>query len=376
MKEIYLDYAAGSYLDFKVLKKMMPFMLGEFGNPSSSHNKGLRAKKAVQGAKKTISNIIGGSPRELIFTSSGTESVNLAIFGVTEHYRKYGKHIIVSKIEHKAVLEAVANLRHKGFEITYLDVDSSGHVDLEQLKKSIREDTILISIIYANNEIGTVQNLNKISKIIKTYKNYNNLPIFHTDACQAPGLLNINVGALGVDLMTLNSAKIYGPKGAGLLYKNKKIIISPMIFGGGQEYGLRSGTENVPAIIGFAEALKMADSNKSKEVRRLKQLKTFILGNLFKKYKNITINGDINNGLANIINVSLADKTGERRVLELSKRGIYVSTGSACISQGAGEPSHVLKALGLNNKIALGSIRISLGKKTTKEDLLCLLKEL
>lgn len=376
MKEVYLDNAAATSIDSRVLKKMLPYMKNEYGNPSSLHFKGLGARRAVTAAREKISKIIGGSPFEIIFTSSGTESANLAIFGVAEQYKRVGKHIIVSSIEHAAVFESVKKLQKLGFKITFLKVDAKGYVDLDELRRSLRKDTILVSIIYVNNEIGTIQKISQISKIIKTYRKDNNLPILHIDACQAPCLLNVNAGSLGVDLMTLNASKVYGPKGVGLLFKNKKIAISPMILGGGQERGLRSGTENATGIIGFAEALSISDKMRMSEAKRLSAIKRYAIQKINNKYPEVRLNGDAENGLASIINVSIPDKVAERMVLDLSLKGVCVSSGSACIQSDSEEPSRILSAIGLNKEQALASIRISMGRETTKKDIDYLLKYL
>jgi len=373
MKEVYLDNAAATPVDSRVLRKMIPYMKNEYGNPSSLHFKGLEAKRAVIVAREKISKIIGGSPFEIIFTSSGTESANLAIFGVAEQYKNIGKHIIVSSIEHAAVFESVKKLQKLGFKITFLKVDAKGYVDLDELKKSLRRDTILVSIIYANNEIGTIQKISQISKIIKTYRNNNNLPILHIDACQAPCLLSMNAGSLGADLLTLNSAKVYGPKGVGLLFKNKRITISPTILG---ERGLRSGTENVAGIIGFTEALGISDKMRASETKRLSAIKKYAIQKIYGKYPEAIFNGDTENGLASIINVSIPSKVAERMVLDLSIKGVCISSGSACIQADSEKPSRVLSAIGLTRERALASIRISMGRETTKKDIDYLMKYL
>jgi len=240
MRKIYLDYAATTYIDPIVLDKMLPFLKGNFGNPSSLYSIGRQAKMGIEYARVSVAKILGASSQEIIFTGSGTESDNLAIFGVAKFYQNKGKHIIVSKIEHKAVLEAAKKLGKEGFEIIYLDVDSKGLVNLLELKKSLRSDTILVSVMYANNEIGTIQPIAKISEIIREFRKENLLPLFHTDACQAAGALTLNVKKLGVDLLTINGSKIYGPKGVGCLYKAKDIKLDPIIVGGGQENNLQN----------------------------------------------------------------------------------------------------------------------------------------
>lgn len=375
MKGIYLDYASTTYTDPKVVKKMILFMTDIFGNPSSLHSFGREAKDAISKARKKVADILGGNPMEIIFTGSGTESINLALFGVAEEYKKYGKHIIISKIEHKAVLECAKELREKGFEITYLNVNPEGFVDPKELERALRSDTTLVSIMYANNEIGTIEPLNKISKIIRKFRSNKLFPLLHTDACQAAGALSLRVNDIGVDLLSLNASKIYGPKGIGCLYVNRRVELKPVIFGGGQERGLRSGTENVAGIVGFAEALELSEKMKVKENLRLLKLRNHFFRKIGEILLDARINGPLTNRLPNNINISVSGVSGERLVLELDKKGICVSTGSACTAKEAGY-SHVLKAIGLDKKYLDGSIRITMGRKTTQKDLNYLLNSL
>lgn len=375
MRKIYLDYAATTYIDSKILNRMLPFLKENFGNPSSLYLLGRRAKIAINDARQNISRILNVNPEEIIFTGSGTESDNLAVFGVVRAYQKFGKHIIVSKIEHKAVLEAVKKLEKEGFKITYLGVDSRGLVNLSELKKSLRKDTILVSIMYANNEIGTIQPINDIAKIIKNFRSISQLifPIFHTDACQAAGALDLKINRLGVDLLTFNGSKIYGPKGIGCLYVSKNIKLEPVIVGGGQENNLRAGTENVALIVGFAEALKLAEKLRKKESQRLKKIRDYLIKRILKIIPDSQLNGHPIKRLPNNINVSFDGVEGESLVLMLDKQGVFASTGSACTSNNL-DPSHVLLATGLAPKLAHGSLRLTLGRKTTKLDLDYVLK--
>jgi len=368
MRKIYLDYAATTYIDPIVLDKMLPFLKGNFGNPSSLYSIGRQAKMGIEYARVSVAKILGASSQEIIFTGSGTESDNLAIFGVAKFYQNKGKHIIVSKIEHKAVLEAAKKLGKEGFEIIYLDVDSKGLVNLLELKKSLRSDTILVSVMYANNEIGTIQPIAKISEIIREFRKENLLPLFHTDACQAAGALTLNVKKLGVDLLTINGSKIYGPKGVGCLYKAKDIKLDPIIVGGGQENNLRAGTENVALIAGFGEALKLAEKLRLRESRRLKKLRDYLIKRILKIIPHSQLNGHPEKRLSNNINISIASIEGEALVLMLDKYGVFASTGSACASHDL-NPSHVLLAMGLTPELAHGSLRLTLGRKTTKMDL-------
>src|SRR3989344_4789444 len=374
MKNIYLDNASCTEMDRQVRSEINRFY-DIFGNPSSMHFLGRQAKEVMDKLRNRVAKVIGCKVNEIIFTGSGTESDNLAILGVAESYQKYGKHIIVSKIEHKAVLESVKKLKTKGFKITYIDVNSKGIVNLNQLKKSLRNDTILVSVMYANNEIGIIEPISKISKIIFNFKKDRNIPLFHTDACQAVGLVNVSVKELGVDLLTCSGSKIYGPKGIGCLYKNSKTSLEHQILGGGQEGDLRSGTENIPLISGFAKAMEIAEKNRKKENKRLQNLKRYFVKQIKKKIPKIRINSDLKNGLPNNINMSIFGVEGEAMVLMLDKFGIYCSTGSACASLDL-VPSHVLLAIGLSPELAHGSIRLSMGRKTIKKDLDYVLKVL
>ena len=368
-KEIYLDYAATAPLRNEVLKSMMPFFQKEYGNPSSVHKLGQKAQKAVDDAGETVAKLIGAKPTEIIFTGSGTESVNLGIKGAAHAYKDKGKHIITQKTEHEAVLETCRSLEKWGFEITYLDVDDYGLVDVDKLERAIRPDTILVSIMYANNEIGTVQPIKEIARVCKEHN-----VLFHTDACQAGGLLDINVQNLGVDLMTLNGSKIYGPKGVGILYFRNGVKLEPVINGGGQEFGLRSGTENVAGIVGFAKALEIAQKEKAKEAKRLTALRDKFIEGLM-SIKDVHLNGHHEKRLPSNINVSIKGIDADSLVLQLSDLGIYASIGSACTTSNPG-PSHVLKAIGLSDSDARGSIRFTLGTSVTKKDVDYVLKVL
>ncbi|MDO8647214.1 MAG: cysteine desulfurase family protein [Candidatus Diapherotrites archaeon] len=365
MKEIYLDFAATTFTRPEVLKAMNPFFTRDFGNPSSLHNAGLKAKKALADSRQKVAGIIGARPEEVIFTGSGTESINLAIKGVARALKKQGKgnHIITSKIEHHAVLDSCRFLQeNEGFEITYLSVDKYGTVDLEELSERITSKTILISIMYANNEIGTIQPIHDIAKIARESN-----VLFHTDACQAGFELDVNVQNLGVDLMTLNGSKIYGPKGTGMLFVKKGTPIQAIIQGGGQERGLRSGTENVPGIVGFAKALEICQKQKSKEAKRQEKLRDYFIKKL-KKIPGVVLNGHPTERLPNNVNVSIMGIEGEAMLLRLNELGVCASSGSACTSTSL-DPSHVILATGVSFEQAHGSLRFSLGLTTTKKDL-------
>jgi len=389
MKQIYLDYAATTYIDPRVLQKMKPYLTTAYGNASSLYSLGRQAKTAIEKAREEVAKILGVSFQEIIFTGSGTESDNMAIFGIARSYQNFGNHIIVSKIEHKAVLESAKKLEKEGFKVTYLNVDSNGIVKLDELKKTLNQKTILVSIMYANNEIGTIQPIKEISRIISNFRKQSakrkaqsvhdsrfaisDLPAFHTDACQAAGALSLKIKDLGVDLLTLNGSKIYGPKGVGCLYVNKNYKIEPLIVGGSQEMGLRAGTENTALIVGFAEALKLAEKLRKKESQRLRSLRDYFIKNVLKTIPHCWLNGHFQKRLPNNINFSFAGIEGESLVLKLDQYGIFASTGSACTSTDL-KPSHVLMALGLKEELAHGSLRLTLGRKTTKKDLDYVLK--
>jgi len=372
MRISYLDNAATTPVDKRVLDAMLPYFSEKYGNPGSMHKKGLEAKEAVEESRKNVAKLIGAEPDEIIFVSGGTESDNLALIGVANALREEGKgnHIITTKIEHHAVLDTCKYLEEQGFRVTYVDVEKNGIVNPKEIEKAITKNTILISVMYANNEIGTIQPISEIAKIAKSKG-----ILFHTDACQAAEYLDINVKNLGVDLMTLNGSKIYGPKGIGILYAKKGIVIKPLIYGGGQEKGIRSGTENVPAIVGFAKALEIAQKEREKESKRLTRLRNKLIEGIKNKIPNIHINGDLNKRLPNNANISFFGVEGESVVLHLDANGVCASTGSACSSHSL-EPSHVIKALGLSDEASHGSIRFTLGRHTTEEDINKVLKKL
>ena len=360
-KTIYLDHAATTYVDLRVKKEMDNCYSEVYGNPGSLHSIGREANELVETSREKVAELLNCKPDEIIFTSGGTESINLAIKGVA--FKKEKGHIITSKIEHPAVIDTCKFLEKKGFSITYLNVDKFGLVNPKDVEKAIKKDTILISIMYANNEIGIIEPIKEIGRIAK-----NNKIIFHTDACQAAGALDLDVNQLNVDLMTLNGSKIYGPKGIGILYKSKEIKLEPLMHGGGQEFGLRSGTENVPGIVGFAKALELSQDDKEKESARLIKLRDYLIISLLNKIEKSFLNGHPKKRLPNNVNISFLDVEGESVLLYLDQKGIEVSTGSACSSQKL-EISPVLSAIGLIHDAAHGSIRFTLGKKTTKKDI-------
>lgn len=365
-KNIYLDNASTTQVDPKVLASMLPYLGENYGNPSSLHKPGRVANGAIESARKVVAGCLGVLSEEIIFTSGGTEADNLAILGLARAYKHKGKHIIVSAIEHKAVLDPCRKLEAEGFSVTYLPVNKSGFVSAEDLGKALRSDTILVSVMYANNEIGTIQPIKQISKILKGRTDC--MPIFHTDACQAVGALSLDVKKLGVDAMTLSASKIYGPKGVGVLYLNKKYTIEPCMLGGGQERGLRSGTENVAGIVGFATALQIAESKRMSECERLTKLRDYFLAEIKKKIKGVVVNGSMRNRLPNNINISIPGVEGEALLLLLDDKGVYCSTGSACSSVDL-NPSYVLLGIGLPISLAHCSVRFTLGRYTKKSEI-------
>lgn len=371
-KLIYLDHAATTPVDPIVKKAMEPFYCDQFANPSGICASSRKVNGALNDARRTVAQILGTLPDTIIFTGGGSESDNLAIFGVARKHSKQGKHIITTKFEHHAVLHPMQQLEKDSFMVTYLDVDEFGFVTPEQVIKAIRPDTILISIMYANNEIGTVEPIADIGRALLKYRKERatSFPYFHTDACQAAGALDLNVEKLHVDLMTLNGSKIYGPKGVGILFKRRDIDIQPLIFGGSQELGMRAGTENVPGIIGIARALELATEIKDKEIKRLRNLTSYFWKRIREEIPKVRLNGaEIGEKrLPNNLNVSILDVEGEALLLYLDEYGIACSTGSACTSHSL-EPSHVLLACGLPYEYAHGSLRFTLGKATTKKEI-------
>jgi cysteine desulfurase len=364
MKEIYLDHAATTFVDPRVKAAMEKYWHEDFGNPSSFHAAGLRALKALNESRATVAKILNCASEEIVFTGSGTESINMAIKGVFRANKQKGKHIITSATEHHAVLETCKYLqKHEGAELTILPVDEYGQAKPEDLEKAVRKDTILITIMYANNEIGTVNRISELSAVAKKHNVF-----FHTDACQAGGMLELDVKKLGIDLMTINGSKLYGPKGIGVLYIRRGTSIHPILHGGGQEFGLRSGTESLPLIVGFATALKITYENREQESARLTALRDRLVNNVIKAVPKTFLNGHPTERLPNNANITFMDIEGEAMLLYLNEHGIFASTGSACNSKSL-EPSHVLLAMGLPYEASHGSIRFTLGRYTTEEDI-------
>lgn len=374
-REVYLDHAATTYLDPRVKAAMEPYWELDFGNPSSLYRLGRRAKAALEAARTTIAHALHCEPSEIIFTSSGTESDNLALFGLCKAWEKAHpnaskRHIITSAIEHHAVLNACRQLEDEGYSVTYLAVDADGLVDPAAVTAAIQDDTLCVSIMYANNEVGTVQPIIEIAALCREKGIY-----FHTDACQAAGSLSLDVKAIGVDLMTINGSKIYGPKGIGLLYVKQGVPLRPLLYGGGQEKTLRSGTENIPAIIGLAKALELATLEKSSENERLAKLRDYLVTELTSRLSDIVLNGHPVKRLPNNCNITFQGIDGEAFVLLADEVGIACATGSACDTPSM-DPSHVLLALGQTPLAAQASVRFTLGKRTSKADIDYALREI
>jgi len=365
--KIYFDNAATTKVDSRVFEAMKPYFSDIYGNASSLHGFGLLAKQALEEAREVIARKISAKHNEIIFTSGATESDNLAIRGVAYKNNRLGNHIITTKIEHPAVLESCRFLEAQGFKITYLPVNREGFVNLEELKKSLGEKTILVSIIFANNEIGTIQPIKEIGKIIKNWnEKHNSKIIFHSDAVQTYTKIDIDVNDLNLDLLSISSHKIYGPKGIGALYVKEGIKIEKIAHGGHHEYNLRPGTENVLGACGFSKASELFTP---KSYEAVKSLRTYLVKEVLKNISDSYLNGPlIENVLPNIANFIFKDAEGEAIMLLLDKEGIAVSTGSACASHSL-EPSYVLLAIGVPKEEAHGSIRISLGTENTKEEI-------
>lgn len=376
MNKIYLDHAATTPVRPEVLAAMLPYFSEEYGNPSSLHTPGQRAKEAVDKSRRRIAEGLGVSASEVLFTSSGTESDNLAILGVAQAYVPQGKHLITSAIEHEAVMEAVKFLeKNHGFQVTVLPVNADGLVSVADLRAALTPETTLVTIMAANNEVGTIQPLVALSQTLKDYKkNLGRIdekpqpPFFHTDACQAAGVLDLNVKMLGVDLLTLNGSKLYGPKGVGVLVVKKGIRLMPQLHGGGQEQGLRPGTHNVPAIVGMAEAFDLALAERTTENERLTTLRNHLWEALNARVPDLRLNGTLDPRLPNNLNLVVKRCPGEILLLRLDQEGIYASAGSACTA-GSAEPSHVLRALGVSKEDAYNAVRFTLGKSTTLDQI-------
>jgi len=358
---IYLDNAASTPVHEKVIEEMIPYFKEQYGNPSSIHKYGRLANSAIQNARKRIASLINAESVEILLTSGGTESNNTALYGIARHNK--GKHIITSSIEHDAILEPCKRLEEEGFQITYLPVDKYGLVNPEDIEKEISSNTCLVSIMFANNEVGTIQPISDIGKITKERK-----IVFHTDAIQAAGKTPINVKELGIDLLSISSHKINGPKGVGALYIRKGVKIDPLILGGGQENGLRSGTENVASIAGFGMACQLANDNIVQNQEHFRKLGMKLITNVLKEIPYTKLNGHPEKRISNNIHFTFLGVNGEDLIIKLDENKVAASTGSAC-SVKVQKASHVLRAMGFSHEQITGSLRLTIGITNTEEEI-------
>ncbi len=361
MRQVYMDYGSASPVDSRVLEAMLPFFDKDFGNPSSMHSFGRKAKKELENAREKVANLIGANARSIIFTSCATEANNLALRGATLRYKDKGNHIITSSIEHMSVMNPLKDLQRSGFDVTYIPVDKEGLVDIEKIKSAITDKTILISVMHANGEVGTMQPIKEIGEIASDKK-----ILFHVDGTASAGKVPVNVEKEHIDLLTISSNDIYGPKGAGALYIKQGVRIIPLMLGGGQELGLRSGSENIPCIVGMGKAAEIAQKEMDSEAARLTKLRDRLIENMLKtEYTYLT--GHRTKRLPNSASFRFSFIEGESIILQLNDLGITASTGSACSSKTL-EPSHVLIAMGLRHEEAHGSLLLTLGRYNTEED--------
>jgi cysteine desulfurase len=362
-KVIYLDHASTTPTDPEVVSAMLPWFTEEYGNPSTVYSLGLTAAQAVQTTRESIAKQLGAEPEEIYFTSGGTESDDWAILGTADAQQKKGRHLVTSAVEHHAVLESMEYLEKRGYEITRVPVDGGGLVDPDTVRKAIRPDTILVSVMHANNEVGTIQPIAEIGKITREAG-----VLFHVDAVQTAGKQPLDVNELGVDMLSVSAHKFYGPKGVGLMYLRKRTRISPLFHGGAQEKGRRAGTHNVPGILGMAKAFELADARMGDDAVREARLRDRLWQGLSGSIEAIYLNGDLVHRLPGNLNVRLDGIEGEAMILMLDMEGICVSSGSACTT-GSLEPSHVLLAMGIPAEHAHGSLRITLGRSTSEADI-------
>lgn len=363
MRKVYLDNAATTALSPKVLEKMMPYLTDTYGNASSPHSFGQVARIGVEHAREQVARAINADPSEIVFTGCGTESDNTVLFGVAERYAKKGDHIITTNVEHHAILHSCAALEKKGIKVTYLPVDKDGLVTPEQVRDAITDKTILVSVMFANNEVGTIMPVPEIAAVC-----HEKGVLFHTDAVQAAGHVPIDVKAMGIDMLSISGHKFHGPKGVGVLYERKGIRLPSYIIGGEQEKGRRAGTENVAGIVGLGEALELAVTNMSETSARMTMMRDRLIEGIEATIPEVKLNGHRTKRLPNNVNFSIKYIEGESILLMLDMAGIAASSGSACTS-GSLDPSHVLLALGLTHEVAHGSVRLTLGDDTTDEDI-------
>ncbi|MFA6338719.1 MAG: cysteine desulfurase family protein [Candidatus Paceibacterota bacterium] len=373
-KRIYFDYASTTPIHSKVKKAMNDFAKNNFANPSGLYKEGVEARKVLEQSRTNIARIFGVKSDEVYFTGSGTESNNLAILGTFNFYKgKFKPHFITSEFEHSSILETMKEIERQGGEVTYIKPQENGIVIAKDVEKALKLNTVLVSVMYANNEIGTIQPISEIGRVIKKYRASKKdsddvLPYFHTDASQAANYLTLLREALGIDMMTLDSSKFYGPKGAGILLKKNQLEILPIIFGGGQEGGLRSGTEDVEKIFGVSLALEIAQNDREKESERLVKLRDYFIDKVLKHFPNASLNGDIEKRLPNNINVCFPGIDAEFTVIKLDHEGISCSSVSACKNLSDDSSSYVISAIG-KKECAISSLRFTLGRETTKKDI-------
>lgn len=374
-QRVFLDYASTTPIDKKVLEAMGPFYIEKFFNPSSIYKEGVEIKNILKDTKESVARILHARKTDIYFTGSGTEANNLAILGLFKKYKKedFVPHFIFSNIEHPSILEVAKEIEKQGGEFTLVEVNEEGLINPQDILAAIKENTVLVSVMYANSEIGTVQNIPQISRLVKKYKtgagrNFSDYPFIHTDASQAPNYLDINCERLGVDMMTLDGSKIYGPKGIGCLYKKHSVGLEPIIFGGGQEEGLRSGTENISNIIGFTKALEIAVGMREKESERLKELRDYFIDQILEKIPNASLNGSKEHRLPNNTNVCIPGINAEFEVIRLDEKGIACAYTTACKTLGDESKSYVVEALGKMD-CAGSSLRFTFGRHTTKKDI-------
>ncbi|MEH7544368.1 cysteine desulfurase family protein [Neobacillus vireti] len=363
MERIYLDHAATSPMHPKVIDKMVTIMNATFGNPSSIHSFGREARHYIDLARAALARSIGARETEIIFTGGGTEADNMALFGVAESYQTKGRHIITTQVEHHAVLHACKKLEKMGYEVTYLPVDETGRIAITDLQAALRDDTILVSVMYGNNEVGTIQPINEIGQLLEGHQ-----AIFHTDAVQAYGVEDIDVNDSNIDLLSVSAHKINGPKGVGFLFARSTVKIAPLLFGGEQERKRRAGTENVASIVGFHEAVLIANEERSVKREKFIELKEMLIEKLHEGQVEFNINGSLEYSLPHVLNLSFPGTSVEAMLVNLDLAGVAVSSGSACTA-GSIEPSHVLVAMfGKQSERLTNSIRFSFGFTTTKEE--------
>lgn len=372
MRQVYMDYSATTPVKQEVLETMSPYFTEHYGNPSSLYTIGQESKAAISNARRQVASIIGADEKEIYFTACGTESDNWAIFGTADAKKGKGKHIITSKIEHHAVLHSCQQLEKQGYDVTYLDVEPDGTINPQALKAALRADTVMVSIMMVNNEVGTIEPIKELCSVTKAF---NKEIIFHTDAVQGLGNVSIDVKELGIDLMSMSAHKIYGPKGVGGFFIRKGLRITNYLHGGAQENRHRAGTENIAGIVGFGKAAELAEKNLDEHIRHCSELRDYFIEQVLKNIPNTEVNGNVEHRHPGNASITFNYIEGESILLLLDAKGIYVSTGSACSSTSL-TPSHVLTALGVPVERIHGTVRFSIGDFTTKEDLDYVLDEL